>query len=165
MPDVEAVLRAYPRIYFACHQRHVRDPAGEGALSAHQARILSHLDEVDPTMVGELADHLGVTASTMSLHLKRLDEAGYVRRDPDPADRRVTNVRLTEAGVAVRDAQEVLDAERVHALLTLLDPEERREALRGLSLLAGAADALVRRGRASLAHALDGVEAPDRGSP
>ena len=25
-PDVAAVFRDYPRIYFACHRKHVRDP-------------------------------------------------------------------------------------------------------------------------------------------
>lgn len=147
MSDIEAVLHAYPRIHFACRPRQVRDPVGDGTVSAHQADILAYLDEVDPTMVGELAEHMGVTPSTMSLNLKRLEGRGYVRRDPDPEDRRVTNVRLTAEGVAVRDAREVLDPMRVHALLRMLGPDERREAVRGLRILARAADRLVRRGR------------------
>lgn len=89
MDDVERLLRAYPRIDFACHQRHVRDPEGEGTLSAHQASILSHLDPVDPTRVSDLADHLGVTVSTMSLSIKRLERDGYVGRSSDPSDGRV----------------------------------------------------------------------------
>lgn len=147
MSDVEGVLSAYPRIYFACHQRHVRDPVGGGVLSAHRASILSHLDGVDPTMVTELAEHLAVTASTMSLTLKRLEAAGYVRRDRDPADRRVINVRLTEAGERVREAQSVLEPELVGRMLMELDPAKRVVAIRGLGLLAEAADGLVRRGR------------------
>ena len=148
MSDVETLLGAYPRIYFACHTRHVRDPADGKVLSAHQASILSHLDSVDPTMVGELADHLGVTASTMSLNLTRLEKAGYITRERDPADRRVMNVLLTEAGERMRSAQTVLDPERVDRMLLELDPRVRREALRGLVLLSDAADALIRRGRA-----------------
>jgi DNA-binding MarR family transcriptional regulator len=147
MSDIDAVLHAYPRIYFACHVRHVRDPADGREVSAHQASILSHLDDVDPTMVGELAEHLGVTSSTMSLTLKRLEDAGYVRRDRDPSDRRVMNVRLTDAGVRVRDAQTVLDPERVAALLAMVGPLDRADALRGLRLMADAADALISRGR------------------
>lgn len=156
MADHDVVLHAYPRIYFACHVRHVRDPQGGGQVSAHQASILSHLDDVDPTMVGELAEHLGVTASTMSLTLKRLEDGGFVRRDRDPSDRRVMNVRLTEAGVRVRDAQTVLDGERVAEMLGMLSPQDRVDALRGLRLLADAADDLVRRGR-------DTVDAQVRG--
>ena len=97
MSDVQTLLSAYPRIYFACHTRHVRDPVDGRVLSAHQASILSHLDSMDPTMVGELADHLGVTASTMSLNLTRLENAGYIPRQRDPAHRRVLAVPLTQS--------------------------------------------------------------------
>jgi DNA-binding MarR family transcriptional regulator len=145
--EIEVILHAYPRIYLACHVGRVRDPASGASMSAHQASILSHLDDVDPTMVGELADHLGVTASTMSLTLGRLERAGFVHKSRDPADRRVMNVRLTEAGVRARDAQSVLDAERVAEMLGLLGSEDRAVALRGLRLLANAADSLVRRGK------------------
>ena len=43
------VLECYPQIYFACHRRHVRDSATRELLSAHQASILDHLDDVEPT--------------------------------------------------------------------------------------------------------------------
>jgi len=112
-------------------------------MSAHQASILSHLDDTDPTMVGELADHLGVTPSTMSLTLKRLERAGYVHKERDPDDRRVMNVRLTAAGVRVRDSQTVLDAERVAAMLAMMDPDDRADAVKGLRLLGEAADHFV----------------------
>ncbi len=146
MPDLDSVLHAWLRVHAACRPRHVRDPESGVRLSEHQASVLSYLDDADPTMVGELAEHLGVTASTMSLTLKRLEGAGFVRRDRDPSDRRAVNVRLTEAGVRVRDARSVLEPERVAALLDSLPPPRRAEALRGLHVLADAADALVRRG-------------------
>ncbi len=145
MSDVKTLLSAYPRIYFACRTRHVHDPVEGSVVSAHQASILSQLDSVDPTMVGELADHLGVTASTMSLNLTRLEKAGYISRERDPADRRVMNVLLTESGERLRSAQTMLDPERVHRLLHEMDLETRRNALHGLMLLSDAADALIRR--------------------
>ena len=140
MSDVQTLLSAYPRIYFACHTRHVRDPVDGRVLSAHQASILSHLDSMDPTMVGELADHLGVTASTMSLNLTRLENAGYISRQRDPADRRVMNVLLTESGERMRSAWTVLDPERVDRMLLAMAPGTRREAIRGLVLLSEAAE-------------------------
>jgi DNA-binding MarR family transcriptional regulator len=156
MADVTTVLHAYDRILRACRPRRVADPQGGVEVSAHQGGILSYLDDQDPTMVGELADYMGVTASTMSLTLKRLEQAGYVRRDRDPADRRVTNVRLTEAGVRVRAASTSLDVDRVDGLLRALPPEQRAEALRGLGLLADAADTLVRRNREAVAAQVGG---------
>src|SRR6476620_6012648 len=70
--DVQTVLRCYPRIYFACHTRHVRDPRSGNLLSVHQASVLDHLDDVEPTGLRDLATHMGVTASTMSLTVDRL---------------------------------------------------------------------------------------------
>jgi DNA-binding MarR family transcriptional regulator len=144
MSDIQTVLWALPRIHGACRARAVESPAGSSpSVSDHQARILGYLDDVDPTMVGELAEHMGVTASTMSLNLKRLREGGLVTRERDPDDGRVVNVRLTEAGVAVRDRLNRLDPVRVDVLLRRLGPEGRRAAMLGLKLLAEAAGDLA----------------------
>ena len=35
-------MSLYPRIYFACHTRHVRDPQTQRTLSRHQASVLDH---------------------------------------------------------------------------------------------------------------------------
>jgi DNA-binding MarR family transcriptional regulator len=156
MSDIAAVLHAFDRILRAGRIRHVADPDGGPHVSAHQAGILAYLDEEDPTMVGELADHLGVTASTMSLTLTRLELAGYIRRDRDPADRRVMNVRLTEAGGRVRGASASLDVDRVDGMLRALLPAQRTDALRGLALLADAADTLIQRNRETVAAQVGG---------
>ena len=136
---VRQLLALYPRIYFACHTRHVPDPETRRLLSRHQASILDHLDEIDPTTVNALARHMGVTPATMSLALDRLERKGYVARARDGTDRRRVHVRLTTAGVRIRDSASVLDASRVEALLARLTTSERHEALRGLTLLASAA--------------------------
>jgi DNA-binding MarR family transcriptional regulator len=137
--DIDALLDHYPKIFFACHSRHVRDPASRRVLSAHQASILSHLDEVEPTNLMDLAKHMGVTASTMSLAVERLVRHGYLLRSRDPRDGRRVNLTLSAAGVRVRDAQSVLDRHRVKAMLGRLSPAERNQATRGLATLARAA--------------------------
>ena len=139
-PAVRRVLRDYPRIYLACHQRHVADPRTGRQLSAHQAGILSHLDDMEPTRLGDLALHLGVTLSTMSSHVERLVRRGYVMRQRDSLDRRALALRLTDAGVRMKRAQTVLEPSRVAAVLARLDGAERRGALEGLALLARAAE-------------------------
>jgi DNA-binding MarR family transcriptional regulator len=139
--DVATVLDAYPRIYFACHRRHVYDEEQRRLVSAHQASILDHLDAVESTVLSDLAKHMGVTASTMSLAVDRLERSGYVVRERDVADRRRVRVRLTDVGDRIRRANSVLDPALVAVMLEQLPPEERREALRGLTLLARAADA------------------------
>jgi DNA-binding MarR family transcriptional regulator len=133
------VIALYPRIYFACHTRHVRDPDSLRLLSRHQASVLDHLDEFDPTTVNDLARHMGVTAATMSLTLDRLERKGYLARSRDTADRRRVHVRLTSAGIRIRSASSVLDPPRVEALVARLRDTERAAAIRGLALLADAA--------------------------
>ena len=132
-------MRLYPKIYFACHTRHVRDVQSGHLLSRHQASVLDHLDEIDPITLNGLARHMGVTAGTMSLTIDRLERKGYVVRVRDAADRRRVHVRLTSAGVRVRDASSVLDPPLVEALVSRLSDEDRAVAIRGLALLAGAA--------------------------
>src|ERR1043166_6584912 len=100
--EIDTVMRCYPQIYFACHRRHVRDEQTKVVLSAHQASVLDDLDDVDGTSLLELARHMGVTASTMSLTVDRLARGGYVSRERSKEDRRRGGLRLTGAGGAVK---------------------------------------------------------------
>src|SRR5215471_12110311 len=145
-----ALMTLYPRIYFACHTRHVRDPQTQRLLSRHQASILDHLDELEPTTVMDLAAHLGVTAATMSLAIDRLERKGYVVRLRDAKDRRRVHVRLTTAGVRIKEASSVLDPERVKQLVARLSDAERTRAIEGLGLLAQAAEESMRAGSREL---------------
>jgi len=87
----------------------------------------------------DLAAHMGVTPATMSVSIDRLERKGYVVRLKDAKDRRRVHVRLTTAGVRVREASSVLDPERVEALVARLSEAERTRAVDGLALLARAA--------------------------
>jgi DNA-binding MarR family transcriptional regulator len=140
VPDqIAQLMDLYPRIYFACHTRHVPDPRRNVTLSSHQASVLDHLDEIEPTGLLTLATHMGVTASTMSLMIDRLERGGYVVRSRHDGDGRRVNLRLTKAGVRIRSQKSVLDPKRVAALLDQLNPNEREQAIHGLALLAKAA--------------------------
>lgn len=145
-PGVDLVLRCYPQIYFACHKRHVRDEATQAVLSAHQASILDHLDDVQPTSLFDLARHMGVTASTMSITVDRLVRGDYVVRERAQDDRRRLDLRLTAAGVGIKRQKKVLEPELVAAVLARLSDRRRAQALRGLELLADAAKEMVAAG-------------------
>ena len=83
--------------------------------------------------------------STMSLNIDRLQRKGYVRRDKDPADGRRALVKVTAAGLRIKQAKSVLDADLVRGLLRELPAAHRAEALRGLELLADAAGEYLRK--------------------
>ena len=145
-PEVETVLRCYPRIYFACHRRHVRDEQTSRVLSAHQASVLDHLDDVESTSLLDLARHMGVTPSTMSLTVDRVERGGYVTRERSTEDRRRVYLRLTPAGAAIKRQQKVLEPDLVAAVLDRLNEQDRGPALRGLELLAEAASRMIASG-------------------
>src|SRR5277367_7035517 len=132
-------MECYPKIYFACHTRHVQDEATNQSLSAHQASILDHLDELEHTSLLELARHMGVTASTMSLTVDRLVRAGYVTRGRDVLDARKVALRLTKDGARLKERKSVLDRELVAAMLGRMKPRDRSAGLAGLDILAKAA--------------------------
>jgi DNA-binding MarR family transcriptional regulator len=136
---VATMLECYPKIFLACHRTHVRDVTSGKKLSSHQASVLDHLDSIEPTHLHELAAHLGVTASTMSLTIDRLERGGFVRRSRDMQDARRVNLLLTKAGMRIKQQQKVLDPQRVEAMLRRMPATERDSALAGLQSLARAA--------------------------
>jgi DNA-binding MarR family transcriptional regulator len=77
-----------------------------------------------PARVKDLADHLHVDLSVASRQVAALEAAGYVRREPDPDDRRSQRVSTTEAGeAALRKAHERIVGVFA-AALTDWSPEE-----------------------------------------
>lgn len=138
--DVAAIMRDYPRIYFACHRRHTRDPQSGQLVSERQVQILDHLDEFAALSLTALADHMGVTAGTMSVAVDRLVKNGYVSRAIDGDDRRRVLLRLSRTGAQLCDAHSVLDPELIGAMIAQLSANDRAKALDGLALLARAAN-------------------------
>ena len=136
-------MKSYPRIFLACHTRHVRDEQAGRTISAHQASILDHLDELEGTSLATLAAHMGVTLSTMSLTVDRLERGGYVTRRRDNQDGRRISLRLTPEGARLRSQMTVLDAGRVLEMIGRLSIAEREQAIHGLGLLARAAGEMM----------------------
>lgn len=137
--DVFEVQRLYPQIFVACHTDHVRAVSTKWRISSQDASILVHLDREVGLGPRSLAGHLGVAPSTLSAAIARLSRLGYLTNKPNEEDKRKREIRLTPRGAEAISSTSVLDAERVQELLSKLKPGERKQALRGLALLAGAA--------------------------
>jgi DNA-binding MarR family transcriptional regulator len=138
--DVSRLLHFYPLIYFACHTRHVIDKDTGVTLTANQASILDHLDVDEPVSLYDLAMHMGVTPSTMSISIDRVIKLGYVQKEKDKKDARKINLTLTATGGKIKQSNSVLDPQRVEEVLKRLTAKERKLALDGLGLLAYAAE-------------------------
>ena len=63
------------------------------------AKLLGADDSMaGPRTPAELADAAGVTRATMTGLIDTLERDGFVKREPDPLDRRMMSVRLTPTG-------------------------------------------------------------------
>lgn len=62
--------------------------------------LVSTLARIGPVRATELAEHACLDRSTVSRHLRRLEESGYVERRPDPEDGRAALLRASPAGLA-----------------------------------------------------------------
>lgn len=63
--------------------------------------VLARVLETGPARVSDIAHVARLDMSTTSRHLAHLERAGYVRREPDPNDRRVVALVVTPEGVEV----------------------------------------------------------------
>jgi MarR family transcriptional regulator, organic hydroperoxide resistance regulator len=67
-------------------------------VSPLESHVLTYLRKYAPAPVGELVRIFGVKQSTFTSLLDRLERAGLVRRELNPADRRSLLVHITDRG-------------------------------------------------------------------
>ena len=72
---IRRLLDAYPTVFLACHRRHLREDESGNAVTEHQASILDHLHVTRPARLSKLAEHMGLSRSTMSITVSRLIRA------------------------------------------------------------------------------------------
>lgn len=61
--------------------------------------VMAYLSTVSPAIFGELRDKVGATDGNLSTHLKKLEEAGYVKQEKRFVGRKPqTRIHLTPAG-------------------------------------------------------------------
>ena len=70
----------------------------EPDVTASQFSALVSVERSGPVSLGELAAIERVQPPTLTKVVAKLEELGYVTREPDPTDRRVARVRLSDAG-------------------------------------------------------------------
>jgi len=71
----------------------------EGARLGSRFSCLGLLLEHDALTPGDLASQTGLSSSAVTTVLDRLERAGFVRREPDPKDRRRTVLRVNQGKV------------------------------------------------------------------
>lgn len=142
---IRRLLDAYPAIFLACHRQHIREDEGGNAVTERQASILDHLDPVRATTLSQLAEHMGVGRSSMSITVQRLVRNGYIACKRDGKDTRCVRLTLTPAGARVREQNTLLDPALVREMFALMNGPTLETALQGLETLAKSAKTVLRR--------------------
>ena len=109
-------------------------------LTTAQFAVLNHLLRLEAQQtIGDLARALQVSQPTMSSTVKRLEEKGFVTLVPDPDDRRIRRVGVSQAGATARSkAVQALDGAK--SALTALSQKEWKQLLPLLNKLRVALD-------------------------
>lgn len=101
--EVEAAVQRINWIFRRIRRR-MDETLAEHDLSYEEWGLLGHLKRPGPPYTstpGKLAEMQGLSSGAMTNRLDRLEEAGLIRRRPDPNDRRSLHVELTEEGQKV----------------------------------------------------------------
>jgi DNA-binding MarR family transcriptional regulator len=75
----------------------VKRRAGDPDTGA-RAYLLGHVDRLAPVRATDIADCTALDLSTVSRHLRGLEDAGHLVRIPDPDDRRASLLSVTDQG-------------------------------------------------------------------
>jgi DNA-binding MarR family transcriptional regulator len=120
---VDAIVRALRRIDF--HGEVLGQTiAIRLGLSESDIKALELLADAVPVTAGRLAELLNLSTGAVTRVLDRLEQAGYVRRTPDPADRRRVVVEVVpERLSAIREALEPLGAAHAKVVAAYSDEE------------------------------------------
>jgi len=123
-------------------------------LSLTAAATLATLERSGPRRLTALAVQEGVTQPAMTQLIARLQDSGLVRREADPADGRVVQVRLTDQGREMLARRRAVRAERLAGILARISPADLTAlgaALPAIDALASARrdDDLLAHGRSS----------------
>jgi DNA-binding MarR family transcriptional regulator len=130
------LLRAGDEAFRSCGE-----PVAAHGISAGRFTVLMLLlrkrGEADSGALtpAELADQAGVTRATMTGLIDTLERDGFVRREPDPHDRRMTPVTLTPAGESLLQGVVPAYFQRMGLLVAPLSEAERRTLVTLLSKL------------------------------
>lgn len=104
--------------------RHTAQAATTENLSPGDLRALDIVAELGPMTTGQLTRLSGLSAGNVTAIVDRLEQAGRIRREKDPQDRRIVRLSACTERTVQHAAREILEEAgefklaQMHALLT-----------------------------------------------
>jgi len=105
---------------------------GAGEVTSEQYWILRLLYTSGAQRISDIASNIGITASPVTISVKRLERDNLVKRERSTVDERVVRVQLTKHG---RDQFELWRLRRRKALSRIFDALDESEKISLLALL------------------------------
>ena len=103
---------------------------GPDSLTLPQAMLLRAITAHGTANMSEVAALLSIKPPAASAVIAQLEQEGYVQRQTDPDDRRVTLVHLTAEGTAALRSVEEQRRTVMRGFLAVLDKKDIRELIR-----------------------------------
>lgn len=106
-----------------------QNPLQDNSITMPQLTLLEWVAETPGCGIQEIADGLDLSAPTVSVGIRRLEEAGLLERRPDPEDGRAVQLFLTIQGRRLHERARAFRRKKMQSLLEGLTPAERRTLL------------------------------------
>ncbi|NYI04430.1 MarR family winged helix-turn-helix transcriptional regulator [Allostreptomyces psammosilenae] len=128
------------RISHRLRRRHVPRLSPLGLTPAQERALRMVASAPAPLRMVELADRLGIVPRSATTLVDALEQAGLVRRTPDPSSRRSTLLLLTDAGRDLQQRMRQARREVFQEAFAPLSPGEREQLLELLQRVAAGLD-------------------------
>jgi DNA-binding MarR family transcriptional regulator len=138
--DVEMVARL--RGVISRLARRLNASSTDEGLTPTQYSVLGLIAVRGPLGLTELTDLEGLNPTMLSRVVRKLDDEGLIRRQPDPADQRAVRVQVTPAGAEVHERIRTHRTQVLYACLERLPLEVTDELLRAVPMLEAVAEEL-----------------------
>lgn len=133
-------------VTYRCAMRYRERELDDTGLAGSQTPYLMALYRHEGLTQEELARYLNVNKSNVARQLASLEEKGYIRREPDPQDRRSLLVYPTEKANALQDRMRHVLRDWSAYLTDDFTDEERETLSRLMGRVAERAEAYVKGG-------------------
>lgn len=95
-------------------------------MSLAQVGLLMLIKNKQPTSGSDLASHMRITRSAVTQLIDALDQQGFIQRQEEVHDRRISYITLSKQGIAKHAALEKIRRELYMKLAAVLDDNELR---------------------------------------
>ncbi len=114
-------------------------------LTGTQSSVLATVARRGPLRISELAECEGINPTMLSRIVAKLEQAGLLRRTPDPEDGRAARVELTDTGTELNRRQRAERTQLLTQRLAALPGTRAGELLTALPALEALAEQLAER--------------------